>query len=563
MMVPPMGKQNVLTFITVLTNLKEMIRNISSYLVIVSFIVLPNIAVADGRGISFIEKNSEGSKRIALIIGNSHYQHTGRLANPANDARLLASTLKEVGFEIYGGGAIVDLSRDKLLEILESFGDSLGKGDIALFFYAGHGMQVKGENFLVPVDANIKSESEVRYKAVEAGLLLAKMEAARNPLNMVILDACRNNPFARSVRSAGSGLAAVNAPAGTLVAYSTAPGTVAEDGNGDNSAYTTALAKAIKKPGLKVEEVFKEVRRAVLAATGGKQNPWENTSLVGNFVFVENATFNVPLTVVQQRDDSDREAYEIIKNSSDILDFKDFLEKFPSSPYAKTARIKLRQLEKEGAKVKIDTEARSELVRLEREKEEANRRMREDDERARQAEAAAYKARTTTTRLMPAPSTKVTETKPQTNLILEANDRSQVDTSSKKLRKSGEVAEQNRLIWTDQQSGLMWAKNANLAGKKMKWNDAMEWVKQLNYGGYSDWRMPTKNELASFAKQGDRWFKAIGFHNLQYTNYWTSSTIAGDTDKAWFVSLGNGFSSVRNDFYKSQNLGVWPVRAGK
>jgi uncharacterized caspase-like protein len=155
-----------------------------------------------------------------------------------------------------------------------------------VLYFAGHGIQVKGRNFLIPVDAAIEREDEVAYKGVDAGLVLDKLESARNPLNIVILDACRNNPFARGARSAAVGLAQMEAPVGTLIAFATAPGAVASDGDGKNGVYTQHLLQHIVQPGLKVEDVFKRVRFGVRRDTSGKQIPWENTSLEGDFYFM-------------------------------------------------------------------------------------------------------------------------------------------------------------------------------------------------------------------------------------------------------------------------------------
>lgn len=237
------------------------------------------------RGLKVV-RNGAG-RRIALVIGNSDYKYAGSLANPANDARLIAGTLKKVGFELYDDKALINLDRDRMISTIEEFGDQIGPGDVALFYYAGHGIQVKGENYLLPVNTNIKNESEVRAKSVEAELLFAKLATAKNVVNIVILDSCRNNPFGRTIRSASSGLAQVTAPSGTIVAFSTAPGQVAEDGSGRNSIYTAALAKYVLEPGLRVEDVFKKVRAEVSGSTNRNQIPWENTSLTGDFAFIE------------------------------------------------------------------------------------------------------------------------------------------------------------------------------------------------------------------------------------------------------------------------------------
>jgi uncharacterized caspase-like protein len=222
-------------------------------------------------------------KRIALVIGNSAYAAVSPLANPKNDADLMAKTLQSVGFEVT---KITDADQRAMKQAMLDFGRKLHGGvDASLFYYSGHGVQAKGENYLIPVDASIKDEGELDLQAIDVNAFLQVMDNADSKVNIVILDACRNNPFASSMRSASRGLAMVDAPRGTYIAYSTSPGDVAEDGSGKNSPYTAALARAIVKPGLKLEDAFKEARRLVLAATDNKQLPWETTSITGDFFF--------------------------------------------------------------------------------------------------------------------------------------------------------------------------------------------------------------------------------------------------------------------------------------
>jgi hypothetical protein len=172
-------------------------------------------------------------------------------------------------------------------DALTDFGDRLKRGGVGLFFYAGHGLQVGGANYLVPIEARINRESDIRYEALDAGKILDEMANANNGLNIVILDACRDNPYSRSFRNAARGLAIVsNAPAGTFISYSTSPGNVARDGDGRNSPYTEALLRFMKEPGLTIEQVFKSARVKLGKETGGKQIPWELSSLQGEFYFV-------------------------------------------------------------------------------------------------------------------------------------------------------------------------------------------------------------------------------------------------------------------------------------
>lgn len=239
---------------------------------------------------------SVGGARVALVIGNGGYRNAP-LANPLNDARAMADSLRRMGFKV---ASLENASLREMSEAVRQFGDAL-QGGVGLFYYAGHGVQVKGRNFLVPVDADIQREDEVPYKAFDVSQVLAKMEAAKNPLNIVILDACRNNPVAqpqtgagasRSVRL-GSGLAApselgkgATTGAGTLLAYATAPGQVALDGDSENSPFSAALARHIGTPGLEVQVMLTRVRAEVVAATKGAQVPWSSTSLLGEVYLV-------------------------------------------------------------------------------------------------------------------------------------------------------------------------------------------------------------------------------------------------------------------------------------
>ncbi|MDQ7833811.1 MAG: caspase family protein [Humidesulfovibrio sp.] len=217
--------------------------------------------------------------RYALVIGNSAYKNKP-LKNPANDAKDMARTLERLGFDVQ---LKTDVSLRDMEEAIRLFGERLKRGGVGLFYYAGHGVQVQGVNYLVPVNSNVSSESDAKFECVDAGRVLGKMEDAGNELNIVILDACRNNPFTRSFRSAEQGLARMDAPTGSIVAYATAPNSVASDGKGTNGLYTKYLLQNITTPGIPIEEVFKRVRIGVMSETGKKQVPWESSSIAGYF----------------------------------------------------------------------------------------------------------------------------------------------------------------------------------------------------------------------------------------------------------------------------------------
>jgi len=226
-------------------------------------------------------------KRVALVIGNSDYRSVARLANPVNDARLIARTLHQYGFDLVGGDAQINLDKAHFEAALQSFGDQVQGADVALFYYAGHGLQVSGRNFLVPVEANPTKEADVYLQAVDTSIVLNQMEDAGTKLNIVLLDACRNSPFSgRGLRAMGGGLAQMQAPEGTLISYATRPGSVALDGARGDSPYTLALVDTISRPGLGLFDVFNEVGLAVKRATGGVQQPWVASSPIeGSFYF--------------------------------------------------------------------------------------------------------------------------------------------------------------------------------------------------------------------------------------------------------------------------------------
>lgn len=225
---------------------------------------------------------SAAERRIALVIGNGSYDF-GRLKNSVNDANDIAATLKKLGFSVILKN---EAGHKEMESAIKELGKQLKKDDVGLFFYAGHGVQIEGQNYLIPIGANIEEESDVKYKAVNLNRIFETMDDAGNKLNIIILDACRNNPYAKSFRSTSRGLAIVEkSPKDTLIAYSTSPNQVAMDGSGRNSPYTKALLDNMTIPGIPIEQVFKKIRNNLDNVTGGKQVPWYISSLGGDFYF--------------------------------------------------------------------------------------------------------------------------------------------------------------------------------------------------------------------------------------------------------------------------------------
>lgn len=226
-------------------------------------------------------------RRLALVIGNATYQHTTQLRNPVNDARSMARTLEGQGFKVI---KIENATGRDMKVAIDNFGRELGDYDVGLFYYAGHGLQDKGLNYLVPIDADLKSEAQIDYDCVQANRIVSFMEVAGTDVNIIILDACRNNPFKSSWSrsTAGDGLVFMNAPTGTLIAYATAPGMTAADGVGNNGLYTESLLTEITNPDLTILQVFQRVRARVAEQSAKRQIPWESTSLIGDFYFGKN-----------------------------------------------------------------------------------------------------------------------------------------------------------------------------------------------------------------------------------------------------------------------------------
>lgn len=220
-------------------------------------------------------------KRIALVIGNSSYK-IRPLLNPRNDADDVSKVLRSTGFDVID---VRDASLSQMRNAVRQFGDRLLNHNVGLVYYSGHGIEVRGRNYFVPVNADIKRSDEVADQSLDVNLILEKMETAKKGVNILIIDACRDDPFGGSFRSSSRGLASMDAPQGTIVAFSTSPGKVAADGEGRNSPYTKNLVKSIQTPNLPIEQVFKQVRRAVQQETKNQQTPWENTSLSGDFYF--------------------------------------------------------------------------------------------------------------------------------------------------------------------------------------------------------------------------------------------------------------------------------------
>jgi uncharacterized caspase-like protein len=402
---------------------------------------------------------SGAEKRTALVIGNGAYS-TGPLKNPVNDATDLSANLKRLGFVVT---LKKNASHQEMEDAIREFGDQLRKGGVGLFFYAGHGVQIGGRNYLLPVGARINRDTDVKFQAVDTEIVLAEMGNAGNSLNIVILDACRDNPFGKSFRTASRGLAIISdAPKGTFITYSTSPGKVAADGGGRNSPYTESLIRHMRTPGLQIEDVFKEVRKDMGRKTGGQQVPWELSSLEGQFYFHPGAVTERVATA-------------------------------PSFDYAAEQR-------------KIDEEK----DRLRKEKELVDQQESLAEERRRLAE----KKKQIATFKHPSVST------------------------------ANEISWDSRFITYDNgtvldtNTNLVWAAKDN--GSDIDWVKAKSYCEKYRGGGYTDWRMPTQDELAGLYDAGKEYKTDCSSYNAHLTDMirltciWVWSSEIRGSDAAYF-----------------------------
>ena len=281
--------------------------------------------------------------RVALVIGNKDYAKSP-LDNPINDARDMKAALEQVGFRvIYRENANLSAMDDATHEFVKS----LSNDSVGLVYYSGHGAQADDANYLIPIGANITSKAELKSRAYDAGIILNEMQAAGNKVNVVILDACRNNPF-KGFRGGAEGLTSMSGPKGSLIAYATAPGSVASDGaSGHNGVYTSYLKQYIVQPGLSIEEMFKKVLESV-SQKNPDQTPWYNSSMTGSFCFAGCVTgsqsISLPTDLPAKIDLSAIELsfWESIKDSTDPEDFRAYLSKYANGQFIAIARNRLK-----------------------------------------------------------------------------------------------------------------------------------------------------------------------------------------------------------------------------
>ncbi len=282
---------------------------------------------------------SETAGRVALVIGNAAYK-ASPLANPVNDAQDMAKSLRALGFDVVER---TNITSKQIGRTLRAFRTKIKPGDVALVFYAGHGLQINGENYLPAVDADIVGEEDVPNQSLSTRQIKDVLAESKTSMNLVFLDACRDNPYARSFRSATRGLSRENAPSGTLISYATRPGGVAADGTGRNGLYTSVLLKAMEETNPPIEQVLKQVVRGVTAASNGAQEPWMEGSLVGDFCFGScSVTSNETIASIKQPDD-ETALWRLVSSGKELEGVRLYLARYPDGKFSEMAKERLKE----------------------------------------------------------------------------------------------------------------------------------------------------------------------------------------------------------------------------
>ena len=314
-------------------------RRLRCGFVVLLWFLLPVASAASAAAATDAVPSVNRLPRVALVIGNSQYA-TSPLKNARNDATAMADRLKRMGFDVV---MKLDATKNDMDDAINGFGTKLrAQNGIGVFYFAGHGAQLNWRNYLVPVDAAIANAGDLQKQAVDLSTILDSLSFARNPVNLVILDACRDNPFGASIALEQKGLSQVDAPPGTLLAYATAPGNVAADGAGTNGLYTQHLLREMQAADAKVEDVFKRVRLSVRRESRGQQIPWESTSLEHDFYFVVPKT--AKKSVLEENDPAfEQEAalWEKLRGSRDADALEAYVRQYPSGRFSELAQFRL------------------------------------------------------------------------------------------------------------------------------------------------------------------------------------------------------------------------------
>jgi hypothetical protein len=445
--------------------------------------------MAQTRDVRLVFKDMVNEQRVALIIGNSQYIHFTKLKNPINDARAIKDILEKKGFSII---YLENASQVEMESAIEKFSYRLknGKG-VGLFYYAGHGIEVNGINYLLPTNSRIPSKKFIKSKSVSTDIIVSAMEEAKNRINIIILDSCRNNPFGRG---GGGGLAPLNSATGIYVAYATAPGKVAEDGDSNNGLFTKYLIKYINQSGLNIESVFKNVRKDVKKDSHGEQIPWSSSSIDGEFYFTLSKD-------------------GLTKSKSTLIPFEDTI----CTPIFKTIPLNSKiEIDKVGVwhrGMKIDRGTHIITV-----------------------SKAGYITKKFRLNLK---SNDIIKLKLNREAITQKDNR----WSSNIYRGERSYAINSTNTIKDNNTGLIWQKSNKSIDSKT-WQGAKEYCSNLKLDNYNNWRLPTIEELYFLTNiKRDKLAIDNRFFDIKRGWYWSITTYQQKISTAWSVNLEKGSSS--------------------
>ena len=554
-----------------------MVRKVCVVLLCAFFFSIVALASED-RALTVKKKSVANERRVALIIGNNAY-HDAPLKNAANDADAMSRVLRDTGFDII---LIKNADRRNMFSAIKEFSRKLKKSDLGLFYYAGHGVQVENSNYLLPVDVkgnDLQDADDLRYTAVPLNEIMDQMRDASTN-NIIILDACRDNPFlAKLSRSTSRGLAKVTTPASTSILYSTDPGNTASDGvRGDNGVFTNRLIESIQKTGLELVEVMREVSTNVSQDTNGVQHPVFDGVLSSKFYF------RAPVAVVTQVQAEpsiqnisvDSKVFELrywesAEKSGSALAYQSYLNKFPKGEFADFARERQEQIKQQTLKASI--EATAEQSRISKERAELDRRLRDIEVKAHQAEE---RLKQNEERLVAEQAHLATQKNERVKLAVPAqvkaslSNTSHADSETPKVNTIGFTT--TELTVKDNKTDLIWGRKGNLSGNVYFRNVGafIDKLNRVNYGGYSDWRLPAVNELETLAKyaKDEGWGDKEGHYVSDFLvnqgfievvpEYYITNNVEYNSFTAY--RMWSGYTADNLPFSNKKDIYILPVR---
>jgi hypothetical protein len=465
------------------------------------------------------------AKRIALVIGNGDYKDSP-LKNPAHDAKDISRTLESLEFKVI---EVIDANLRTMHKALDEFSLDLRKGDVALFFYAGHGLQVHGDNYLLPIDNQIRTISDVRYEAFQVGRLIGRLEEAQS-LNIIILDACRNNPLGRGFnRSLERGLTVIHQkPEGTFIAYATGPGKTAADGEGGNGLFTSSLLEHMITARLELSALIRKVRADVKKKSFGAQVPWSESSLTEEFYFRvkvspanQEQEVRIGPTVPRQDQRVDSLFWESIKDSQNPSAYEAYVKKFPDGIFKPLALMRITKYSRK--EIALVDQTSVDKVQPQQPSTNPTPHLEKND-----IEVVLRTSRQ-----------KISDNQLKNMLIrlnfYDKNRNPEGDFSNDYVPASGNIVR-------DKKTGLMWQKVGS--AKKVGYQSAKKYIDRLNsekFEGYSNWRLPTVEELASLLRSKNK------------RNMYIDDKFSGKQSYCWSIDSADSLSGLPDE------VAVWGV----